>query len=182
VTVTASCCPNCGTVAATFAVNRVADTNVVATPIPSRNTCAAGTNPLPFTVKVELPAGTHTGRVDATTGYGFCNETITRVFATFIAVLVAVTNTVLGTGNTAGGVYSPLSEIVPGSPFPPTGNPTDQRTDFTANPVTVAANCTDFPTRTTGADGVTVTNACPQAVANSNTHKLTICPTEAVTH
>jgi hypothetical protein len=131
---------------------------------------------------VELPAGTQTGSVDATTGYGFCSETVTFVFATLIAVLVAVTITVLGTGRTAGGVYTPLSEIVPGSPFPPTGNPTDQRTVFTVNPVTTAANCTDFPTRTTGADGVTVTNACPQAVANSNTNKLTICRTEAVTH
>jgi hypothetical protein len=131
---------------------------------------------------VELPAGTHTGSVDVTTGYGFCNETITRVFATLIAVLVAVTRTVLGTGNTAGGVYSPLSEIVPGRPLPPNGNPTDHRTVFTDNPVTDAANCTDFPTRTTGADGVTVTNACPQAVANSNTHRVTICLTEAVTH
>jgi hypothetical protein len=58
-----------------------------------------------------------------------------------------------GEGTFNGAVYSPVSVIVPTVLFPPAIPLTLQFTAVLAVPVTVAANCTAFPTSTSAAAG-----------------------------
>jgi hypothetical protein len=64
---------------------------------------APGTKPLPFKVTGKEPIGMLAGLTEASSGYGFRMVTVTLLEAAGLAVLVAATVTVLGTGRTAGG-------------------------------------------------------------------------------
>jgi hypothetical protein len=66
--------------------------------VPPLITWAPGTKPLPFTVIENGPTGTEAGITEATAGYGFRIVTVTLVDVAGLAVLVAVTLTVLGLG------------------------------------------------------------------------------------
>ncbi len=77
---------------------------MVASGTPPNSTCAPGTNPLPFIVKVKAPTATFAGLVEATVGYGFSSVTVALAEAVGAAVLVTVTITVPVLGIAAGGV------------------------------------------------------------------------------
>ena len=86
------------------AVSWVDDTKVVASGAPARSTSAPLTNPLPFTVIANAPAGTDAGAIPVSTGNGFCNVTELLPDAPASAELTARTVTELGAGSIAGAV------------------------------------------------------------------------------
>lgn len=86
------------------AVSWVDDIKVVASGAPARSTSAPLTNPLPFTVIANAPAGTDAGAIPVSTGNGFCNVTELLPDAPASAELTARTVTELGAGSIAGAV------------------------------------------------------------------------------
>jgi hypothetical protein len=97
----------------------VDDTKVVASGAPARSTCTPLTNPLPFTVIANAPAGTDVGAMPVSTGTGFCNVTALLPVAAVSAALTARTVTVLELGTDPGAVYMPDELIVPVAAPPP---------------------------------------------------------------
>jgi hypothetical protein len=122
------------------AVRRVEDTNVVASGTPERSTCAPLTNPLPFTVIANEPAGTDVGAMPARTGAGFCKVSVLVPDALASAELTARTVTELGFGMTFGAVYTPDALIVPEAELPPETPFTCQVTAVFDDPVIAAVN------------------------------------------
>ena len=123
------------------AVNFVAETNVVGKTKPPNRACAPGTNPLPFSVKVNvLSGGMIDGRTEASVGYGFKRVTIALADAAGVAVVVTVTMTAPELGMAAGGIYRPPADIVPGDPVAPAGKATVQPTEVVVVPVTLSVN------------------------------------------
>jgi hypothetical protein len=78
------------------------ETKVVASGAPARSTCTPLTNPPPFTVIANAPAGTVAGAIEASTGSGFCNVTALLPVALESAELTARTVTRLELGITDG--------------------------------------------------------------------------------
>jgi hypothetical protein len=77
------------------------------------------TNPLPFTVIANAPAGTDAGAMLASTGRGFSKVRVLAPDAVASAELTARTVTVLEFGTMFGAVYKPEALIVPVAVFPP---------------------------------------------------------------
>src|SRR5665213_2767231 len=127
---------------------------------------APGTKPLPFSVMEKAPMGILVGFTDASVGYGFRIVTVTLADLAGLAVLVAVTVTVLGIGRAGGGVYRPPGEIVPA----PVEGVMDQPTPVVEVPLTLAESCRNVPRWTAAGEGETVTTIW--AYAGQNAHKL----------
>jgi hypothetical protein len=134
--------------------------------VPPLRTCAPGTKPLPFTVIAKGPTGILVGFTDASAGYGFRMFKTTLPVVVGLALLLAVTVTVLGLGRAAGGVYRPPVSIVPA----PVAGVTDQLTPVVDVPLTFAENCRNVPTCTDAGEGETVTVIW--AYAGQKAHKL----------
>jgi hypothetical protein len=139
------------------ALSCVDDTKVVASGEPARSTCAPLTNPLPFTVIANAPAGTDDGAMPASTGTGFCNVTVLLPDAEVSAELMAPTVTVLEAGTVFGAVYAPDELIVPVAALPPATPFTCQVTEVFDDPVTVALKDCAAPARTFAVGGETAT-------------------------
>jgi hypothetical protein len=139
------------------AASCVGDKKVVASGAPARSTCAPLTNPLPFTVIANAPAGTDVGAMPASTGTGFCNVTALLPVAVASAELTARTLTEPELGNVAGARYMPDELIVPAAAEPPATPFTCQVTEVFDDPATVALNDFVAPTRTFALAGATVT-------------------------
>ena len=139
------------------AVSCVEDTKVVASGEPARSTCAPLTNPLPFTVIANAPAGTDVGAMPVSTGTGFCKVTALLPVAEESAELTARTVTVLEPGTVAGAVYTPDELIVPVAALPPATPFTCQATEVFDEPATVALKDCVAPARTLALAGATVT-------------------------
>src|ERR1700733_7255114 len=84
------------------AVSCVDETKVVASGAPARSTRAPLTNPLPFTVIANAPAGTDAGAMPASTGTGFCTVSALLPVAVESAELTASTVTGLELGMVGG--------------------------------------------------------------------------------
>ena len=140
-----------------MAVSCVEDLKVVASGTPARSTCAPLTNPLPFTVIANAPAGTDVGAMPASTGTGFCRVTALLPVAVASAELTARTVTVLELGIVLGAVYKPNELIVPAAALPPATPFTSQVTAVFDDPVTVTLNDFVAPARTFALAGETVT-------------------------
>jgi hypothetical protein len=106
------------------------------------------------------------GFAEATVGYGFKMVSVTLADTAGFALLVAVTLTVFGLGNVAGGVYRPPVDVI--EPAPVAGVSV-QFTLVDEVPVTRAANCRNVPTCTDAGEGETVTAIC--AYAGKIVHK-----------
>jgi hypothetical protein len=139
------------------AVSCVDDTKFVASGEPARSTCAPLTNPLPFTVIANAPAGTDGGAMPASTGTGFCNVTALLPVAVESAELTARTVTVLEPGTVLGAAYTPDELIVPVAELPPATPFTSQVTERFDEPLTVALKDCIAPARTLALGGATVT-------------------------
>jgi len=139
------------------AVSCVEDTKVIASGAPARSTCAPLTNPLPFTVIANAPAGTDVGAMPVSTSMGFCNVTALLPVALVLAELTARTATVLEPGTAFGAVYMPDELIVPVAALPPATSFTCQVTAEFDDPVTVALKDCVAPARTLALGGETVT-------------------------
>lgn len=139
------------------AVSCVDDTKVVASGEPSRSTCPPLTNPLPFTVIANAPAGTDAGAMLVSTGTGFCNVTALLPDAVASAELTAPTVTMLELGTVVGAMYKPDEFIVPVAALPPSTPFTCQVTEVFVDPVTVALKDCVAPIRTFALDGETAT-------------------------
>jgi hypothetical protein len=133
------------------------DTKFVASSAPARSTSAPLTNPLPFTVIANAPAGTDVGAMLVRTGTGFCNVTALLPVAVASAKLTARTVTVLELGTKAGAVYRPAELIVPVNAPPPATPFTCQVTEVFDDPVTVALKDFVAPARTFALAGEIVT-------------------------
>jgi hypothetical protein len=83
------------------AVCCVEDTKVVASGAPARSTCAPLTNPLPFTVIANAPAGTDAGAMPASTGAGFWSVTELLPVALESAEMTARADTMFELGRVA---------------------------------------------------------------------------------
>jgi len=138
------------------AVSCVADTNVVASGAPARSTCAPLTNPLPFTVIANAPAGTDVGARPASTGTGFCNVRVLVPDTVASAELTARTVKLLGLGTMFGAVYKPDALIVPVAVLPPTTPFTCHVTAVFDDPVMTALNDSVAPALTVALDGDTL--------------------------
>jgi len=115
---------------------------VVGSGTPPTIATAPATNPLPFSVMVNAPTGRFAGWTDASVGYGFKSVTVELAEVAESALLVAVTITLFGFGNLAGGVYRPpFIVIVPAEPVAPAGSAMVQVTVVVVVPVTFALNC-----------------------------------------
>jgi len=141
------------------AVSCVEDTKVVASGAPARSTCEPLTNPLPFTVIANAPAGTDVGAMPVRTSIGFCNVTVLPPVALESAELTARTVTVLEPWTAFGAVYMPDELIVPVAALPPVTPFTCQVTAEFDDPVTVALKDCVAPARTFAVAGETVTVA-----------------------
>jgi hypothetical protein len=139
------------------AVSCVEDTRVVASGAPARRTCAPLTNPPPFTVIANAPAGTDAGATPVRTGRGFCKVTAALPVAEASAELTARTVTVLELGTALGAEYIPDELIVPVAVLPPATPFTCQETELFDDPTTVALKDFVPPARTLVAAGETVT-------------------------
>jgi hypothetical protein len=133
------------------------DTKVVASGEPARSTCAPLTNPLPFTVIANAPAGTDAGAMPVSTGTGFCNVTVLVPDAVASAALTAPTVTVLEAGTVFGAVYMPDELIVPVAALPPATPFICQVTEVFDDPVTVALKDCTAPALTFALAGETIT-------------------------
>jgi hypothetical protein len=139
------------------AVSFEEETKVVASGAPARRTCAPLTNPPPFTVIANAPAGTVAGAIEVSTGSGFCNVTALLLVALESAALTARTVTRLELGITDGEVYRPDALIVPVVELPPVTPFTCQVTAVFELPVTPALNQAVAPARTFALEGETLT-------------------------
>jgi hypothetical protein len=133
------------------------DTKFVASGAPARSTSAPLTNPPPFTVIANAPAGTDVGAMLVRTGTGFCNVTALLPVAVASAELTARRVTALEIGTNAGAVYKPAELIVPVDAPPPATPFTCQVTEVFNDPVTVALKDFVAPARTFAIAGETVT-------------------------
>jgi hypothetical protein len=139
------------------AVSCVDDTNVVASGAPARSASAPLTNPLPYTVIANAPAGTDVGAMLLSTGAGFCNVTALLPAALASAELTARTVTVLVLGTVVGAVYTPDELIVPVAALPSAKPFTCQVTEVFDDPVTEALKDFVAPARTFALAGETTT-------------------------
>ena len=139
------------------AVSFVDETKVVASGAPARSTCTPLTNPLPFTVIANAPAGTDGGAMPVSTGIGFCKVTALLPVAVALAELTARTVTVLELGTAFGAVYTPDELIVPVAAPPPATPFTCHVTEVFDDPATVTLNDCVAPARTFALAGATVT-------------------------
>jgi hypothetical protein len=83
-----------------------------------------------------------------TTGTGFSTASVAEPLTEGEAMLVAVIVIVFGFGTLAGGVYSPLAEIVPNATEPPVVPFTDHDTVVFVVLATLAESCAVCPNRT----------------------------------
>jgi hypothetical protein len=139
------------------AVSCADDTKVVASGEPARSTCAPLTNPVPFTVIANAPAGTDAGAMPESTGTGFCKVTAPLPDAEESAELTARTVTVPAAGSVFGAVYKPDELMAPTAALPPATPFTCQFTDVFDDPVTVALKDCVAPARTLALGGATIT-------------------------
>jgi hypothetical protein len=86
------------------AVSCVGDTKDVASGEPARSTCAPLTNPVPFIVIANAPAGTDAGAMPESAGTGFCSVMALLPVAAESAELTARTVTVFEPGTALGAV------------------------------------------------------------------------------
>lgn len=105
--------------AAPVAVSVVEETNVVATGLPAKSTCAPLTKPLPVTVREIEPTEKLAGVTELIEGVGFSSVTVLLAFAVGSAELTALMVIAFGFGTDAGAVYDPDEEIVPFDVPPP---------------------------------------------------------------
>jgi len=104
-------------------------------------------------VIAKAPTGTLGGFTDASVGYGFRMVKTTLAVVVGLALLLAVTVTVLGLGSAVGGVYRPPVSMVPA----PVAGVRDQVTPVVEVPLTLAENWRNVPTWTDAGEGETVT-------------------------
>ena len=156
----------------------MADTKVVASGAPARTTCAPLTNPLPFTVIANAPAGTDGGAMLVMTGIGFQSATVLPAVAEELAALIARTVTLLVVGTTAGAVYMPDALIVPVAELPPVTPFTCQDKAVFDVPVTVTLKVCVAPARTLAlvGDSFTVTPDPDGGVLEFEPEELVVVP------
>jgi hypothetical protein len=164
------------------AVSRVDDTNEVASGAPARSTCTPLTNPLPFTVIANAPAGTDGGAMLVRTGIGFQSVTELLPVAVEIAKLTARTVTISIAGTVAGAVYMPDVLIVPAAALPPATPFTCQVKAVLDVPVTVVLKDCVAPARTLALAGETliVTPDPAGGVPEFELEELFVVPMQAV--
>ena len=101
------------------AVSCVAETKVVASAEPPKETCAPFTKWLPLTVNVNAPAVKVEGLTLLMAGVGFHNVTALDALTLESCTDVTLTVTVFGLGSVPGAVYAPLELIIPTAALPP---------------------------------------------------------------
>ena len=141
------------------AVNRDAETKLVASETPARRTTAPFRNPLPFTVKVKVPAVSGLGVTEEIDGAGYLIVTVAVPLTVGMDTDVARMVTAAGEGTEVGAVYKPNALTVPVYTVPGVTSLTAQMTDWSVDPSTTAANCRVPPVSTVAEPGVTVTDA-----------------------
>jgi len=142
-------------VATPVAVRRIDEVKVVASGVPSHNTWAPFTKWLPLTCKANDPSGTVLGTSARRLGIGL--RTVTAAVAVFagLALLVALSVTVVP-ANPTGGRYRPYGLTKPTARLPP-GTPLAAHfTALVGTPSAYAVSFTRVRTRTELVDGDTV--------------------------
>ena len=101
------------------AVSCVAETKVVPSAEPPKETCAPFTKWLPLTVSVNEPAVKVEGLTPLMAGVGFHNVTVLDALTLESCTDVTLTVTLFGLGSVPGAVYAPLGLIIPMAALPP---------------------------------------------------------------